>query len=118
MRKTVARVALVLLVLSATLAFGDAVRAPGPSTSHSSTATSARIGDDVHAMAAMPARSVEWASNQQRGPQGNDRLVAVLLAVAVSVVAQAWRRASFAPSRSRAGLGGHRAPSRAPPAFV
>jgi hypothetical protein len=108
----------VVLALAATLAFGNAERTPGAKTDRSTAAIGARLGDHAHAIAAAPARSAEWALGQERGPQGNDRLIGILLAAATLLVALAWRRAAFAPSRNRAGLGGHRAPSRAPPAFA
>lgn len=123
MRKTVARRhvaigALALLAIAVLFTFGDAVRASSTATGHSSSAHGARVVDDVHAIAATPARGADWSTAQQRGPQGNDQLVAVLLAGALLVVASAWRRASGAAHRSRSALGAHRAASRAPPAFV
>jgi hypothetical protein len=112
-----ARVALVVLAFAALFAFGDAVRASSASTDQRSSAVVARVVD-ARAVAAIPARSADWATTQQRGPQGNDQLVAVLLAGALLVVTSAWRRASSAASRSRCALSAQRAASRAPPAFV
>ncbi len=117
-RRSLATGALLLLALAATWALGTAVPGPSAVRGHASATAGARLGDDAHAIAAAPARSADWAVGQPRGPQGNDRLVAVLLAAAMLLVAQAWRRAAFAPYRNRVGLGGHRAPSRAPPAFA
>jgi hypothetical protein len=110
--------ALLLLALAATLAFGNALHRPSATPGHASATAGARLGDDAHAISAAPARSADWAVGHPRGPQGNDRLVAVVLAATLLLVAQAWRRAALAPQRNRQGLGGHRAPSRAPPAFV
>jgi hypothetical protein len=110
--------ALLLLALAATLAFGTALQGPNATRGQASATAGARLGDDAHAIAAAPGRSADWAVGQPRGPQGDDRLVAVVLAAALLLVAQAWRRAAFAPYRNRVGRGGHRAPSRAPPAFV
>jgi non-ribosomal peptide synthetase component E (peptide arylation enzyme) len=123
MRKTVARrhvalCALSLLALTAMLAVGETVTAPAATATHSSAAIGAQLRDDVHAIAVVPARSMDWVVGQQRGPQGNDQLVVALLAGALSVVALARRRAANASHRSRSALGAHRAASRAPPAFA
>jgi len=93
MRKTVARVASLLLALAAMLAFGDSMHAPSSATGHASSIAGARGADDVHAIVAIPARAADWATTQLRGPQGNDKFVATLLAGALLVVALVWRRA-------------------------
>jgi hypothetical protein len=127
MRKTVARpvarrrveiAALLLLAFAAVFAFGDSVRASNAATGTTSSAVGAQLVDDVHAIAAIPGRTADWATTHPRGAPGNDRLVAVLLGGALLVIALVWRRASIASYRSRSALGAHRAASRAPPAFV
>src|SRR4051812_49835686 len=94
MRKTVARVALVLLAFATLFGFGDVVRASSATTDHTPAAFGTRVIDDVHAIAAIPARRADWATTQQPGPHGADKLIAVLLAGALLVVGSAWRRAS------------------------
>jgi hypothetical protein len=118
MPKTVARVALVLLALSATLAFGEGVAAPGAGSSHSAAAVATRFRDDVHAIATAPVRAADWAIGQGRGSDGGERLVAVLLAAVMLLVAQAWRRPSRASSRGEAALHALHTGIRGPPAFA
>jgi hypothetical protein len=118
MRKAVALVALLLLASVATLASGEVVRASVATSGHATVALAAHVADDVHAAVTLPERGADWATTQARGPHANDTLVAVLLAAALLVVAEAGRRAASTPSRDRAALGGPRPASRAPPAFV
>jgi hypothetical protein len=123
MRPTVVRPrravgALLLLTAAATLAFGTPLTASASSAARSATAVGIAVRDDARAVAAVPARATEWAVGQQRGSQGNDQLVAVLLAAAVLVLAQARRRAARAARPSRAAMRGQRSGIRAPPAFA
>ena len=117
-RRALAISTLLLLAVAATLAFGGTVAPSGSASARSTTAVGLGARDDAHVVAAVPARAADWVIGQQRGPQGNDHLVAVLLAAAVLVVAQARRRTALTGRRVRAALGAHRSGIRAPPAFV
>jgi hypothetical protein len=118
MRRSVALAALVLLTSAATLASGEVVRASAAAPGHVSVAVATRVADDVRTAVTLSERGAEWATMQARGPHANDTLLAVLLAAALLVVAEAGRRAASTPSCDRAALAGPRAASRAPPAFV
>jgi hypothetical protein len=74
--------------------------------------------DGARAVAAVPARASDWVTGQQRGPQGSDQLVAVLLAAAVLLLAQARRRATLVAGRGRAPRSGRRSGIRGPPAYA
>jgi hypothetical protein len=122
MRPTVARprraIGALLLLAAATFAFGATVTASAPTAARPATAVGIALRDDARAVAAVPARATEWAVGPQRGSPGNDQLVAVLVAAAVLVPAQARRRAALAARPSRAALRGQRSGIRAPPAFA
>ena len=117
-RSRLAAGALLILSVAAAFAFGETVATSAPTTARSAMAVGFGVRDGAHVVAAVPARATEWAVGQQRGPQGNDHLVAVLFAAAVLVMAEARRRAALLARRGRAALRGHRSGIRAPPAFV
>ena len=117
-RRTAARVALVLLALSATLALGGASgAATAPTTIDPSAATTLRERDHAFAVATAPVVGSEWAA-QHRGPSGTDRSAAVLLAVAALVVGRRWSRVRAVTGRVRIELRGCRSAIRGPPAFA
>jgi hypothetical protein len=118
MPRTVARVALVLLALSAGLAFGGGVAAPDARSTHSSAAVATQFRDDVHAIAAAPARAADWAVGHGRGSDAGERLGALLLGAVLLLVARAWRRTSRAFARGDAALHALHTGIRGPPAFV
>lgn len=119
MRTTSARVAaLLLLAVAASFAFSDRVGAPARTVAHSAAAAGVDLRDDAHVVAAVPARATDWIVGHQRAPQGNDHLVAVLLAVAVLLVAQFRHRVAFSTRWCRAARRGHRTGIRGPPAFA
>jgi hypothetical protein len=116
MRTTAARVALVLLAFTTSFAFGEIVRAPSAGVERGTAAIGTGVADDVHAIVAVPVRSTDWAVNEQRSPHRGDGLVAILLAAAVVLVAQLWRRAAVGTSRDRACLCSSHGGIRGPPA--
>jgi hypothetical protein len=117
-RIALARVAVLFFAVAATLAFGAVVGARAASATSRADAITARVVEDARAVAAMPARAVEWAGNQLRSPHDDDHLVAVPLAIAALLLVGAWRRAALLPARARRALDGQRAASRAPPASI
>jgi hypothetical protein len=117
-RRTPALAALLLLVVAAAFAFGSAASARRPTVARSAPAVGFGFRDDVPVVAAVPARGADWVVGQQRGPQGDDQLVAVLLAVSVLLVAHLRRRASLSTRWGRAARRGHRTGIRGPPAFA
>jgi hypothetical protein len=121
MSRTAARRALAIATLLLTIAAASVFDAPSTAADGAmerSAAVEGAVRDGVHAVAAVPARASDWVTGQQRGPQGNEQLVAVLLAAAVLLLAQARRRATLVAGRGRASRGGQRSGSRAPPAFA
>jgi hypothetical protein len=121
MQRTAARVALVLLALSATLAFGGASGQPSvranADASDASGASTAGGRDRALAVASAPTSGPEWAA-PSRGPSGGDRSIAILLAVAALVVGRRWRRVDAVADRIRLALRGRGSGIRGPPAFA
>jgi hypothetical protein len=111
-------IATLLLLTIAVASVFDATSTAGDGATKGSAAVEGAMRDGVHAVAAVPARASDWVNGQQRGLQGNDQLVAVLLTAAVLLLAQARRRAALVTGRGCAPRGGQRSGSRAPPAFA
>jgi hypothetical protein len=116
-RRALAIATLLLLTIAAASVF-DATSTAADGATKRSAAVEGGVRDGAHAVAAVPARPSDWVTGQQRGPQGNDQMVAVLLAAAVLLLAQARRRATLVAGRGRVSRGGQRSGSRAPPAFA
>lgn len=121
-RRTVARVALGLLALSAAFAFGGATDATIDATTIrptvDSSATTGHGRDRSVAFVAAPSSGAEWTALQQRGSSGADRSIAILVAIVALLLCRQVYCTDAVRDRIRVALRSRGSGIRGPPAFA